>query len=89
LIVNFVNVINFDEIFRVTMKIVLDIKDNKVEYILHLLQQYSFVKINPVADKKAAKAQFLKGLGEAVNEVNLDRAGKIHLKSAKEFLNEL
>ncbi len=71
------------------MKIVLDIKDNKVEYILQMLKQYSFVKVKPVVDKKAAKAKFLKELGEAVKEVNLHKEGKIQLKSAKEFLDEL
>jgi len=71
------------------MKIVLDIKDNKVEYILQILKQYTFVKVKPVADKKAAKAKFLKDLEDSVKEVNLHREGKIQLKSAKEFLDEL
>ena len=30
------------------MKVVLDIKDNKADYILDWLKQYTYVKIKPV-----------------------------------------
>jgi len=44
------------------MRLVLDIKDNKVDFILQLLKQYSFVKVKAIPDKKAAKTKFLKDL---------------------------
>jgi hypothetical protein len=39
--------------------------------------------------KVPSKAQFLKELKGAVEEVNLAKKGKIKLQSAKDFLNEL
>jgi len=71
------------------MRVILDIKDNKVEYILEILKQYSFVKVKSVADKKAAKEQFLKELEEAVEEVNQIKAGKKEGTLLADFLNEL
>ena len=71
------------------MKVVLDIKDNKADYILQLLKQYSFVKVKPVSDKKIAKAKFLKGLEEAVEDVKLIRSGKKKGTLLADFLDEL
>ena len=65
---------------------VLDIKDNKVAFIMELLRNFSFVKAQPLSP---VKAQFLEELKEAVKEVNLHKQGKIKLKSAEELLNEL
>jgi TusA-related sulfurtransferase len=40
-------------------------------------------------DDEPSKEQILKGLKEAIEEVNLAKKGKIKLKSAREFINEL
>jgi len=71
------------------MRVELDIKDSKADYILGLLKQYSYVKVKTLADKKAAKEQFLKELEDAVEEVKLIRAGKKEGTLLKDFLNEL
>lgn len=68
------------------MKVVLDIKDSKAEYILDLLKQYTYVKIKPM---KRSKAAFLKNLEHSIEEVKLAQAGKIKLQSLEDFLNEI
>jgi len=68
------------------MKVLLDIKDNKADFVMELLQNFSFVKTEPIS---ASKARFLKEFKQALNEVNLAEEGKIKLKSAEELIDEL
>ena len=68
------------------MKVLLDIKDNKADFIMELLHNFSFVKTQPISP---AKAQFLKELKGSIEEVVLAKQGKIKLKSAEQLLNEL
>lgn len=68
------------------MKLLLDIKDNKADFILELLKNFSFVKTETISPQKA---QFLKELKGSVEEVQLAKQGKIKLQSARDFLNEL
>ena len=68
------------------MKVLLDINDNKADFMLEVLQQFRFVKAKTIT---AAKAQFLEELSGAVEEVKLAKKGKIKLQSAKDLLNEL
>ena len=68
------------------MKVLLDIKDSKAAFFMEVLKGFSFVKAQPLTE---TKAQFLKELKEAVNEVNLHKQGKIKLKSAEQLFDEL
>jgi hypothetical protein len=68
------------------MKVMLDIKDNKADFVMELLHSLSFVKVEPLSP---AKAQFYKELKASVEEVVLAKQGKIKLKTAEELLNEL
>ena len=68
------------------MKILLDISDNKAVFFMEVLRNFSFVKATPLTENKA---EFLKDLKEATEEVKLAKQGKIKLQSAKDFLNEL
>jgi hypothetical protein len=68
------------------MKVLLDIRDNKALFVMELLKNLSFVKTNVLTP---AKAQILEELKESIEEVKLAEGGKIKLKSADEFLNEL
>jgi len=71
------------------MQVVIDIKDNKADFILDWLKQYSFVKIKSVSDKKAAKAQILQELQEAVDFMKQVSEGKAEGRPIKELLDEL
>ena len=68
------------------MKLLLDIEDNKAEFVMELLHNLSFVKTEKIS---TSKAQFLRELKGAMKEVALAKKGKAKLKSAEELLNEL
>ena len=53
---------------------------------MEVLKNCSFVKATPITENKA---EFLKDLKEAVEEVKLAKQSKIKLQSAKEFIDEL
>jgi hypothetical protein len=78
--------LKFDRSKNKLMKVLLDVKDNKAEFVMELLQSLSFVKAEPIS---ASKARFLKELKQSIDEVNLAKQGKIKLKTAEELLNEL
>ncbi len=68
------------------MKVLLNIKDNKVDFVMELLNSLSFVTTETISP---SKAKFLKELKGSVNEVILAKQGKKKLKSANQLLNEL
>ncbi len=68
------------------MKVLLDIKDNKAEFIMELLRNFSYVKAKPISDEKIKLMDEIK---EAVNEMKLIRAGKKKARNAEDFINEL
>jgi hypothetical protein len=68
------------------MKVLLDIKDTKAQFVMELLQSFSFVKAKPLTPYKA---DILEGIKEAVEEMNLIKAGKLKARDAEDFLNEL
>ncbi|HLF65975.1 MAG TPA: hypothetical protein VI603_19595 [Saprospiraceae bacterium] len=68
------------------MKILVDIKDDKAEFIMELLSNFKFVKAKPLTP---FKAEVLEGLKQSIEQVKLAKQGKIKLKTARELLNEL
>jgi hypothetical protein len=68
------------------MKVLVDVKDNKVEFILELLNNFSFAKAKPISP---AKAQFFEELKEAVENLNLVKQGKLKGRLAEELLDEI
>jgi polyhydroxyalkanoate synthesis regulator phasin len=68
------------------MKVLLDIRENKALFLMELLNNFSFVKVQPITNEKALLLQELK---EAVDTVNLVKKGKMSVRSAKDLLNEL
>ena len=68
------------------MKILLDVKDNKADFVLELLHNFSFVKTRPITNEKE---QLTEDIKEAVDEMKLIMAGKKQGKDARAFLNEL
>lgn len=68
------------------MKVLLDIKDNKADFVMELLESLSFVKAEAIS---APKARFLKEFKQAVDEVRLAEQGKVKLKSADQLIDEL
>ncbi len=68
------------------MKILLDVKDDKFDFLMALLKNFPFVKTVPLTHPKA---MFLKGFKEAVEEVRLAKQGKLKTTSLNEFLDGL
>lgn len=68
------------------MKLLLDIKDNKSAFILELLKNFSFVKAEKISSEKA---QLMKEIKGAVEELTQIKAGKKKARNAEDFLNEL
>lgn len=68
------------------MKVLLDIKDNKVAFIMELLKNFKFVKTKPLTPYKA---EVLEGIKEAVEEMKQIKKGKLKGIPARDVLNEL
>jgi hypothetical protein len=68
------------------MRVLLDIKDNKALHLLEVLKILPYVKTTTLSDEKALLMEEIK---EAVEELNLVKAGKKKARNAMDFLNEL
>ncbi|KAB2859082.1 MAG: hypothetical protein AB7O47_08295 [Flavobacteriales bacterium] len=69
------------------MKIILDIKDNKVAFFLEMLKNFTFIKqVTPIS---SSKANFINDIKDALNELELVKEGKLDAKSADDLINEL
>ncbi len=68
------------------MKLILEIKDAKVPFVLELLKNFPFIKTKPLT---AYKANILENLNEAVKELNLVNEGKLKTRNAEELFDEL
>ena len=68
------------------MKAVLDIKDSKASFVMELLDNFSFVKVQPITNEKAL---LLSEIKKAVDTLNLVKKGKAKARPAKELLNEI
>ncbi len=68
------------------MKVLLDIKDDKAEFVMELLANLNFVEVQTLEDEKS---QLKKEIKEAVENLKLVKAGKLEAKPAKDLLDEL
>ena len=69
------------------MKILLDIKDNKVAFFMEVLKNFTFVKkAIPLSD---AKANLMQDIRESVEELKLVKEGKLDARNAEDLINEL
>ena len=69
------------------MKLLLDINDNKAAFFMEVLKNFTFVKdAFPLSD---AKANLMRDIREAVEELKLIREGKLKARNAEDLINEL
>ena len=68
------------------MRVLLEVKDSKADFVMELLRSLSYVKAKPISEEKAKLMEEIK---EAVGEMKLIRAGKKKARNAEDFLNEL
>lgn len=69
-----------------TMKILLEIPDNKTETILKLLKNYTYVRTQQLTDERA---QVIAEVREAVEEMNLIKEDKKSGRPVQDLLDEL
>lgn len=69
-------------------QITIHIPDNKFPFFMELIKSLKFIKTVD-ADGDTSKEQILKGLQDAVEEVNLIKGGKKKGQPLSEFLDEL
>lgn len=68
------------------MRVLLDIKDSKALHLLEVLKSLPYVKTKTLSDEKALLMEEIK---EAVEELNLVKAGKLKARNVEDLLNEL
>ena len=78
--------IHLDKKKTFTMKILLDIPDNKASSLMDVLRSISYVKAKRLTD---TKAKLMEEIREAVEEMKLIKAGKKKARNAEDFLNAL
>ena len=67
--------------------ITLSVPDQKYSFFMELIHNLGFVK--KIDEDGPSKEEILDGIKEALEEVKLHQQGKIKLKTAQEFLDEL
>jgi hypothetical protein len=68
------------------MKVILDIKDTKADFVMELLKNLSFVKTKPLSPYKA---KVLGDIAMAVNEISKVKSGKLKARNVQDLINEL
>ena len=68
------------------MKVLLEIPDNKASSLLEVLNSISYVKTTPLTESKALQISELR---EAVEEMQLIKAGLTKASNAEDVLNAL
>lgn len=68
------------------MKVILDIKEDKVLFMMELLNSLDFVEAKLLTDEKT---ELISSIKESVEELKLIRSGKLKGIPAKELLDEL
>jgi hypothetical protein len=82
------------------MRLLLEIPDKKASEVLSVLNKIPYIKMKPLDGGKSSssiktakenkdKELFLEEFKQAIEEVNLIKAGKLKGIDAKELLNEL
>jgi hypothetical protein len=69
-------------------QITLHIPDNKYPLFMELAHSLNFVKKIEV-EENPGKEKILKGIKQAVKEMNLVKTGKLKARDARELINEL
>lgn len=68
------------------MKVLLDIEDDRVDFVMELLEYLPFIKTQILTSHKA---QVLANLRAAMEEMHLVKDGKLKARGAEELFNEL
>ena len=67
-------------------QLTISVDETKYEFIMELLNNFNFVKVNEVND---VKKSVLNNIAEGMEYAILASEGKVNTKKAKAFINEL
>jgi hypothetical protein len=70
-------------------QVTLHIPEKKYQLFMEFVKSIDFIKKIDVEEQEPNKKQILQGIKQAVEEVNLIKAGKLKGINAKDLLNEL
>lgn len=70
-------------------QVTLHIPEKKIPLFIEFAKSISFIKRIEVEDEAPTKAEVLRGVRQAVKEMNLIKAGKLKARDARELVNEL
>lgn len=70
-------------------QVTLHISEKKYPLFIEFAKSISFIKKIEVEDEAPTKGQVLRGVRQAVKEMNLIKAGKLKARDAREIINEL
>ncbi len=68
------------------MNFLLEVNDEKARFIQELLEEFSFVKLEPLSPYQA---EVIKGISEAVNDINQVKSGATGSQPLSDFLGEV
>ena len=68
------------------MKVILDIKDTKADFVMELLHNLTYVKTKPITPYKA---KVLEDIAEAVDEMRQVKSDKLKARNVDDLINEL
>lgn len=68
------------------MKLIVEVKESKAQFLLELLRSFSFVKARPLPDEKQ---EALDSVRAAVKEMKQVKAGKLKGRPVSALLNAL
>jgi hypothetical protein len=71
------------------MQVTLEIPDDKYASFMEVVRNIRFVKIRKEEKLTIANQKFIKNLKNSLEQVELHQQGKIELKDAYDFLDEL
>lgn len=67
-------------------RLVLDIPDNKINFVLELLKNLGIKNVKKLSPRQV---EYVDGMNSALHEVEEHIQGKKYLQNAKDFLEEL
>ena len=68
------------------MYVLVNVKDNKANFLVELVNNFSFARAKPISKSKAL---LLNDIKESVINLNLVKQGKLEAKPLNELLDEL
>ena len=75
-----------ESLYICSMRVLLDIKDNKAQSLLDVLNGLPYVKTKTLSNYQAEAIEQMK---EAIDELHLVKTGKLKARNASDLLNEL